>query len=81
MWPSNTADVTALLPVVDRLRQRFGVGRVCVVADRGMVSADTIMALDLLSIPSAWPPMPVSIACTSCQPTPSYTSSRSLQYQ
>ena len=33
MLPGNTADVTLLLPVVDRLRQRFAVGRVCVVAD------------------------------------------------
>src|SRR5580704_12596645 len=24
MWPGNTADVTTLLPVIDRLRQRFG---------------------------------------------------------
>jgi len=37
MWPGNTADVTTLLPVVDRLRQRFSIGRVCVVADRGMI--------------------------------------------
>jgi transposase len=29
MWPGNTADVTTLLPVIDRLRQRFGIGRVC----------------------------------------------------
>ena len=27
LWPGNTADVTTLLPVVDRLRARFGVGR------------------------------------------------------
>jgi hypothetical protein len=32
MWPGNTADVTTLLPVIDRLRQRFGIGRVCIVA-------------------------------------------------
>jgi transposase len=31
MWSGNTADVTAL-PVIDRLRERFGIGRVCVVA-------------------------------------------------
>ena len=46
MWPGNTADVTTLLPVVDRLRARFGVGRLCVVADRGMISAETIGALE-----------------------------------
>ena len=46
MWPGNTADVTTLLPVVDRLRDRFGVDRVCVVADRGMISAATIAGLE-----------------------------------
>jgi Transposase DDE domain len=46
MLPGNTADVTVLLPVVDRLRQRFAVGRVCVVADRGMISTATIRALE-----------------------------------
>jgi len=46
LWPGNTADVTTLLPVVDRLRARFGVARLCVVADRGMISAATIAALE-----------------------------------
>jgi transposase len=46
MWPGNTADVTTLLPVIDRLRQRFSIGRVCVVADRGMISAATIEGLE-----------------------------------
>ena len=46
MWPGNTADVTVLLPIVDRLRRRFGIGRVCVVADRGMISAETIAGLE-----------------------------------
>ncbi|WP_048858509.1 IS1634 family transposase, partial [Acidiphilium multivorum] len=39
MWPGNTADVSVLVPVIDRLRSRFGITRVCVVADRGMISA------------------------------------------
>lgn len=46
LWPGNTADVTALIPVVDRLRSRFGIRRVCVVADRGMISKETIAALE-----------------------------------
>src|SRR5215213_814540 len=45
-WPGNTADVSVLVPVIDRLRRRFGIGRVCVVADRGMISAPTIAALE-----------------------------------
>ncbi len=44
-WPGNTADVTTLIPVVDRLRSRFGVKSICVVADRGMISAETIRQL------------------------------------
>src|ERR1700758_3254629 len=46
LWPGKTADVTTLLPVVDRLRARFGVGHVCIVADRGMISAPSIAALE-----------------------------------
>jgi Transposase DDE domain len=50
LWPGNTADVTALLPVVARLRSRFGVERACVVADRGMISTTTIAALEAQKI-------------------------------
>jgi hypothetical protein len=46
MWPGNVADVTTLIPVIDRLRQRFAIGRICVVADRGMLSAQTIAELE-----------------------------------
>jgi Transposase DDE domain len=46
LWPGNTTDVTTLIPVVDRLRSRFGVRRVCIVADRGMISQETIAALE-----------------------------------
>jgi hypothetical protein len=46
MWPGNTADVGSLVPVVDRLRKRFSINRVCVVADRGMISAETIAELE-----------------------------------
>jgi transposase len=46
MWPGNTTNVTTLIPVIDRLRQRFAIGRVCVVADRGMISTETIVALE-----------------------------------
>jgi hypothetical protein len=50
IWPGNLTDVHALLPVVDRLRQRFGIARMCVVADRGMISAETMAALDTRGI-------------------------------
>ncbi|MBF8279408.1 MAG: transposase IS4 family [candidate division NC10 bacterium] len=51
VWPGNTTDVTTLLPVVDRLRERFGIRRICVVADRGMISRDTMAALEALDPP------------------------------
>jgi Transposase DDE domain len=50
LWPGNTADVTTLLPVVERLRTRFGISRACVVADRGMISAATIAGLEAQGI-------------------------------
>ena len=50
LWPGNTADVTTLLPVVERLRTRFGIERACVVADRGMISAATIAGLEARGI-------------------------------
>ena len=46
MLAGNTSGMTVLLPVVDRLRERFGIDRVCVVAERGMISAATIAALE-----------------------------------
>lgn len=46
LWPGNTADVKTLLPVVRRLRERFGVRRVCITADRGMISAETVATLE-----------------------------------
>jgi len=46
MWPGNTTDVTTLVPVIKRLRSRFGIGRICVVSDRGMISAETMAYLE-----------------------------------
>lgn len=40
-WPGNTVGVTTLIPVLDRLRGRFAIARVHVVADRGIISAET----------------------------------------
>jgi hypothetical protein len=42
VFPGNTADRTALPAVVRRLRERFHIRRVTVVADRGMMGKDTI---------------------------------------
>lgn len=42
LWPGNAADVKSLVPIVERLKTRFPVGEVCIVADRGMISAATL---------------------------------------
>jgi transposase len=46
LWPGNTTDVTTLIPIVDRLWQRFRIRKVCIVADRGMISQGTIEDLE-----------------------------------
>jgi hypothetical protein len=46
MWPGNITDVTTLIPVVQRLKSRFAIGSICVVADRGMISSKTIGELE-----------------------------------
>ena len=51
MWPGNTTDVTTLIPEVQRLRNRFRIGNFCIVADRGMISANTLDKLDEDQIP------------------------------
>jgi transposase len=45
IFPGNTADQKALGQVVAVLRERFRIRRVTVVADRGMISRDTITML------------------------------------
>jgi transposase len=46
LWPGNTTDVTTLIPIVDRLWRRFQIRQICIVADRGMISQDTINDLE-----------------------------------
>jgi hypothetical protein len=46
LWPGNTADVKSLVPIVERLKTRFGIGSVCIVADRGMISAATLAEVE-----------------------------------
>jgi hypothetical protein len=45
IFPGNTADQKALGQVVALLRQRFGIRQVTVVADRGMISRETLTSL------------------------------------
>jgi len=46
LWPGNAADVKGLLPVLENVRERFGIGRVCVVADRGFISQANLGKLE-----------------------------------
>ncbi len=46
LWPGNAADVKGLIPVLENVRERFGIGRVCVVADRGFISKKTLGQLE-----------------------------------
>jgi transposase len=51
LWPGNTADVTTVVPVVDRLGRRFGIRQACIVADRGMISDNTVALLEEVEKP------------------------------
>lgn len=44
--PGNTHDTTLIVPLVQRLKRRFAIGRVCIVADRGMISAANIKEIE-----------------------------------
>ena len=46
LWPGNTADVKSLVPIVERLKTRFQIGEVCIVADRGIISAATLAEVE-----------------------------------
>ncbi len=46
LWPGNTADVKSLVPIVERLKTRFQIGEICIVAERGMISAETIQEVE-----------------------------------
>jgi transposase len=45
MWPGNTADVKTLHTIVKRMRKRFRLREITVVADRGMASKATLQKL------------------------------------
>lgn len=58
VFPGNTADPVAFKAMVAKMRQRFRIGRVIVVADRGMMSGKTV---DLLT--SGDPPFDYILGC------------------
>jgi transposase len=46
IWPGNATDVKSLAPVISRLKKRFGITQLCIVADRGMVSNEVVEWLE-----------------------------------
>jgi len=51
MWPGNTTDVKTLLPVAERMKTKFHVRRICIIADRGMIRKKTMQELDTAEPP------------------------------
>ncbi len=49
-FPGNTAEVPTLLPLIERLLQRYPIRRVVLVADRGLLSLDQLTALEGLGV-------------------------------
>ena len=45
VFAGDTGDVTTLPGVLEDLQARFGVGRICVVADRGLISEDNVQTV------------------------------------
>ena len=45
IFPGNTADIEAFKQIVARMKERFPIGKVIVVADRAMLSAETLKML------------------------------------
>ena len=46
VFAGNTADVSTLPDVLADLQERFGVGRICVVADRGLISQANVAVVE-----------------------------------
>ena len=46
MWQSDLVSLTTLRPAIERLRSRFPIGRVCVVAEGGMIATDAVARLE-----------------------------------
>jgi len=45
VFAGNTSDASTLPAVLDDLARRFAVGRICIVADRGLISTDNVEAV------------------------------------
>lgn len=50
VFPGNTRDSSTLPVVADDLARRFGLGRLCLVADRGIITSDNLAVLSAAGI-------------------------------
>ena len=55
VFDGNTAEVTTLKPIIEKLVSRFAVKRMIVVADRGLLSQDNLAELQAITLPSGAP--------------------------
>lgn len=55
VFDGNTGEVSTLMPVIEKIVQRFPVKRIIVVADRGLLSIDNIEQLKAISLPGGAP--------------------------
>jgi transposase len=51
VFAGNTAEVTTLLPMIQRVRSRYPIQRIVLVADRGLLSLDNIAEIEALATP------------------------------
>ena len=51
VFDGNTAEVTTLKPIIEKIVQRFPVKRVIAVADRGLLSSDNLADLRAITLP------------------------------
>ena len=58
VFAGNTAETTTLLPTIEKIIHRFGVKRVVLVADRGLLSIDNLAALEAICIDGQPPEAP-----------------------
>ena len=56
VFSGNTSDVSTLPGVMEDLQARFGVGRIALVADRGLISEDNLDEVAPAASSTCWPP-------------------------
>jgi hypothetical protein len=52
IFDGNTGEVTTLMPVIEKIVQRYPIKRIIAVADRGLLSIDNLAALQAMKLPN-----------------------------